>query len=229
MSTVVVYVHGLWLSGREGAWLRRRLAQDLGAETLAFSYPSVVADATANAQALAEFLLPIRADTLHLVGHSLGGLVILKYFEEGAGTHLPPGRVVLLGSPLRGSRAARGLARVPFGRKILGRSAGEELLTPRDRGWSGPRDIGVIAGDLGVGLGRLVGTGAEPSDGTVLVEETRLEGATDHLVMRVSHSGMLFSAGVAKQAGAFLRTGGFERGASGVSTGQTAMASPPNR
>ncbi len=217
MSTVVVYVHGLWLSGREGGWLRRRLAQDLGAETVAFSYPSVVGDAAANARALAAFLGGVRAETLHLVGHSLGGLVILKYFEDGAGAPLPPGRVVLLGSPLRGSRAARGLARVPFGKKILGRSAGEELLAPRDRGWKGKRDLGVIAGDLGVGLGRLVGTGAEPSDGTVLVEETRLDGATDHLVMRVSHSGMLFSAAVAKQAAVFLRTGAFERAAMRVS------------
>ena len=220
MSTVVVYVHGLWLSGLEGGWLRRRLAQDLDAETVAFSYPSVVGDAGANARALAKFLDEIRAETLHLVGHSLGGLVILKYFADVARAQLPPGRVVLLGSPLRGSRAARGLARVPFGKKILGRSAGEELLAPRDRDWEGMRDLGVIAGDLGVGLGRLVGTGAEPSDGTVLVEETRLQGATDHVVMRVSHSGMLFSASVAKQAGVFLRTGRFERAATNVKGGR---------
>ncbi len=220
MNTVVVYVHGLWLSGREGGWLRRRLAQDLGAETVAFSYPSVVGDTATNAQALTQFLGAIHADIVHLVGHSLGGLVILKYFEDGAGAQLPPGRVVLLGSPLRGSRAARGLARVPFGKKILGRSAAEELLAPKDRGWKGLRDLGVIAGDLGVGLGRLVGTGAEPSDGTVLVDETRLDGATDHLVMRVSHSGMLFSAAVAKQAGVFLRTGAFERAAMTVKAGR---------
>ncbi len=220
MSAVVVYVHGLWLSGVEGGWLRRRLAQDLGAETLAFSYPSVVADATANALALAKFLGEIRADTVHLVGHSLGGLVILKYFEDGVGAQLPPGRVVLLGSPSRGSRAARGLARMPFGTKILGRSGGEELLAPRDRVWKGMRDLGVIAGDLGVGLGRLVGTGTEPSDGTVLVEETRIDGATDHLVMRVSHSGMLFSGAVASQAGVFLRTGVFERAGTSVKAGR---------
>ncbi len=220
MNTVVVYVHGLWLSGREGGWLRRRLAQDLGAETVAFSYPSVVGDTTTNAHALSKFMGEIRADTVHLVGHSLGGLVILKFFADGAGAQLPPGRVVLLGSPLRGSRAARGLARVPFGKKILGRSAGEELLMPRGREWKEARDLGVIAGDLGVGLGRLVGTGAEPNDGTVLVEETRLDGATDHLVMRVSHSGMLFSAAVAKQAGVFLRTGTFERAASSIKAGR---------
>jgi pimeloyl-ACP methyl ester carboxylesterase len=171
----------------------------------------VSADTVANVLALSRFLGEIRADTVHLVGHSLGGLIILKYFEDGGETQMPPGRVVLLGSPLRGSRAARGLARVPFGKKILGRSAGKELLAPRYRGWKGMRNLGVIAGDSGVGLGRLVGTGTAPSDGTVLVEETRIDGVTDHLVMRVSHSGMLFSAAVAKQTGVFLRTGRFER------------------
>jgi pimeloyl-ACP methyl ester carboxylesterase len=207
--TVVVYVHGLWLSGRESVWLRRRLARDLAAETLAFSYPSVAADATANAQALQEFLAGIRADTLHLVGHSLGGLVILKLFEEAAAARLPAGRVVLLGSPLRGSRVAQSLARMPFGKKILGRSVGEELLAPRERRWNRSRDLGVIAGDLGIGLGRLVGTHGVPSDGTILVEETQLDGAADRVVLRVSHSGMLFSAAVARAAGAFLSTGRF--------------------
>src|SRR6266851_4483903 len=122
MSTVVVYVHGLWLTGIEGGLLRKRLARDLGAETRAFSYASVTSSITANAQALGRYLSELRADTLHLVGHSLGGLVILKLFESGEGAaQLPPGRIVLLGSPLNGSRAAQNLARLPFGKKILGR------------------------------------------------------------------------------------------------------------
>jgi pimeloyl-ACP methyl ester carboxylesterase len=211
MSTVIVYVHGLWQRGAESIWLRRRLSQDLGAEARAFSYPSVAADATTNARALATYLTAIRADTLHLVGHSLGGLVILKLFAEDAGVQarLPPGRVVLLGSPLRGSRTAEKLARLPFGRKIMGLGVGEELLTSRERRWNGARDLGVIAGDLGFGLGRLVGTLGGPSDGTIMVEETELDGATDRLVLRVSHTGMLFSAAVAHAAGAFLRSGRF--------------------
>jgi len=98
--TVIVYVHGLWLSGREGGWLRRRLAQDLAAETLAFSYPSVGANATANAHALKEFLTRIRADTLHLVGHSLGGLVILKLFEDAAAAKQAPKTAIVTHAPL---------------------------------------------------------------------------------------------------------------------------------
>jgi pimeloyl-ACP methyl ester carboxylesterase len=177
----------------------------------AFSYPSVTADATANTRALAEYLSAIRADTLHLIGHSLGGLLIVKLFEEHAETvvRLPPGRIVLLGSPMRGSRTARNLARLPFGKKIMGLAVGEELLVPRERRWHQQRDLGVIVGDLGVGLGRLVGTLGGASDGTILVEETRIEGVADRVVLRVSHTSMLFSAVVARAAGAFLSTGRF--------------------
>jgi pimeloyl-ACP methyl ester carboxylesterase len=213
VGTVVVYVHGLWQSGGEALWLRRRLAQDLGAEAVAFSYPSVAANVTANALALAKYLSAVRADTLHLIGHSLGGLVILKIFEQSPEMQaaLPPGRIVLLGSPLRGSRTARNLARLPFGRRIMGRSIHEEVLMARDRQWNRSRELGVIAGDLGFGLGRLVGTLGGPSDGTVLIEETQLEGAADRVVLRVSHTGMLFSAAVARAAAGFLRTGRFSR------------------
>jgi pimeloyl-ACP methyl ester carboxylesterase len=209
MSTAVVYVHGLWLKGHEAAWLRRRLARDLGAETHSFSYSSVSAGAAANALKLAQFLAQIPADTLHLVGHSLGGLVILKLFEIAPPTAL--GRIVLLGSPVCGSRVAQRLADLPYGKKILGLTVDDELLTPRLRRWEAARDLGVIAGDVGLGLGRLVGRFAEPNDGTVAVSETYLEGAADHWVGRASHSGMLFSAAVARQAAAFLRSGRFER------------------
>jgi pimeloyl-ACP methyl ester carboxylesterase len=207
VSTVIVYVHGLWLSGGEAVLLRRRLARDLDAAAVAFSYPSVAQ----NARALTEYLSVIRADTLHLVGHSLGGVMILKSFEESPQMQasLPAGRIVLLGSPLRGSRTARNLARLPFGKKIMGLSVNAELIVPRERQWKGSRELGVIAGNLGFGLGRLVGKLGGPSDGTVLIEETRLEGAAEHVVLRVSHTGMLFSAAVARAAGAFLRTGRF--------------------
>jgi hypothetical protein len=151
----------------------------------------------------------------------MGGLVILKLFELGleatgplAGLvrALPPGRVVLAGSPVRGSRSALRLARLPLGRAMLGLTAAEVLLVRRERAWRGGRDIGVIAGDLGIGLGRVLGRVDGPNDGTVWVDETDLPGATEQIRMRVSHSGMVFSSGVAAQVAAFLRTGRFARG-----------------
>jgi pimeloyl-ACP methyl ester carboxylesterase len=206
-----VYVHGLWLSGNEAGILLRRLARQLNAKTRAFSYASVTSSISDSAQALATFLREQRADTLHLVGHSLGGLVILKLFESGQGAQLPPGRIVLLGSPLNGSRAAKNLARLPFGRKIMGLGVHEELLVERQRRWTGQRELAVIAGSVGIGLGRLVGVYGAPSDGTIFVEETRLQGILEHLVLRVSHTALPFSSTVARQTAAFLNDGCFIR------------------
>ncbi len=207
----MVYVHGLWQRGAESFLLRHRLARELQADARTFSYPSIAADAGTNARALAKFLAAMRADTVHLVGHSLGALVILRLFEVDAAVRawLPPGRIVLLGPPLRGSVTAQNLARLPLGKTILGRSAGEELLQPRERRWADARDLGVIAGSLERGVGRLLGKLEGPNDGTVLVEETQLVGAEDHTVLRVSHTGMVFSKSVASATAAFLKSGKF--------------------
>lgn len=209
MSAVVVYVHGLWLTGIEGGLLRKRLAAELGADSRAFSYASVKSSVSTNAEALGKFLSTLRADTLHLVGHSLGGLVILKLFESGAADGLPPGRIVFLGSPLTGSRAAQNLARWPLGKMLLGRGVHEELLAPRERRWGGQRDLGVIAGSLSMGMGKLVGTRGAPNDGTIFVDETRLPGISQHLVMPVSHTGLPFAKSVARHTATFLRSGKF--------------------
>jgi hypothetical protein len=217
MGVVVVYVHGLWMQGVEGALLRRRMGLRLGGETRAFSYPSVSGSVTDNAMALSRYLQGIRADTLHLVAHSLGGLVILKLFELGYARNgrpaeamdFPPGRIVLLGAPVQGCVSAQRLALLPFGRAVMGVTAGEALLSGRAQRWEGARDLGVIAGELPLGLGRLLGRMRAPSDGTVLVAETRLPGATEHLTLRVSHSAMPYSRTVADKTAAFLRNGRF--------------------
>ena len=205
----MVYVHGLWLNGWESALLRPRLSRDLACRTRSFPYPSVSSDLAANARALGEFLRKERADTVHLVGHSLGGLIILELFDGGVsdraadGITLPPGRIVLLGCPARGSRAARNLAQRRFGRYLLGRTGREALLAPRERTWGGARDLGVIAGDLPIGFGRLVGPFDEPNDGTVMVSETRIAGARQHLTVHTSHSALVYSDAVARHTAAF--------------------------
>jgi pimeloyl-ACP methyl ester carboxylesterase len=217
VRTVVVYVHGLWLNGWESLLLRKRLSRDLNGSAQAFRYSSVGAGLVENALALRAFLGDVRADTLHLVGHSLGGLIILELFESAAARagdaegelSLPPGRIVLLGSPVQGSRAARNLVRLPFGRRILGVTAHEALLPERDRRWHGRREVGIIAGTVPMGAGRIVGPFDSPSDGTVLVAETHLPGAKQHISLRTTHTGLLCSPEVARRAASFLRDGVF--------------------
>lgn len=202
----VVLVHGLWVHGVAMELMRWRVAR-CGYRALAYSYPSMRLTLAENAERLARFCRDIAAPRLHFVGHSLGGLIILRMLERTPG--LPPGRVVLTGAPVAGSLAARRLARLPGGRAALGRSAPEwhqsaHLISNTER------DIGVIAGSLPLGIGRVVAPDLPaPSDGVVSVAETRLPAMRDHIVLNISHSGMLISRAVAHQVCAFLRDGAF--------------------
>jgi hypothetical protein len=71
------------------------------------------------------------------------------------------------------------------------------------------REVGVIAGCQPYGLGRLLGGLHKPHDGAVAVHETQLAGARAHLVLPVSHTSMVCSREVARQAAVFLRYGRF--------------------
>lgn len=205
----VVLVHGLWMSGFQLRMLKHRLEADGQFNVVAFSYPSLSA-MSEHARGLLDFARAQKASELHFVGHSLGGIVILRALQLT--DDLPPGRAVLLGTPSQGSKAAQGIARiVPFGKAILGASINAECIDCEPREWRGHRDVGVIAGSMGLGLGRLFADLNADHDGTVLVEETRLPGAKDHIVLSTSHTGMVFSTEVAEQAGWFLRTGTFRR------------------
>lgn len=204
----VILVHGLWMHGIAMELLRRRLARS-GLRALAYSYPSMRLTLAQNVERLTAYCRGLAVSRLHFAAHSLGGLIVLRLFERAHG--LAFGRAVLLGTPCAGSHAGRKLARLPGGRAVLGRSLVEWLEPPRALP-AVNAEVGVIAGRLGLGAGRLVAPALPaPNDGVVSVEETRLPGARDHIVLPVSHSGMLVSRAVAHQVCAFLRNGAFDR------------------
>ncbi|UXI67678.1 esterase/lipase family protein [Tahibacter amnicola] len=199
----VILIHGVWMRGFTLSALRRRLEAS-GYTTELFEYASVTGRATSSAARLADRMRRHDAAAVHLVGHSLGGLMALQAVRQGG--ELPPGRVVCLGSPLKGSAAARGVSRWPGGSQLLGRSL--DLLREGLDEWRGERAVGVIAGSLPFGLGVVIGL-PKPNDGTVSVEETRLAGIADHRELPVTHTGMLFSSAVARMTAHFLRDANF--------------------
>lgn len=204
----VVLVNGLWL-GDPALWLLARRLRQAGFDTYPFSYPSVRHNLRANAARLHEFLTRIPGETVHLVGYSLGGLVIRALFQFHPGQR--PGRVVLLGSPQQGSRAALALSASGFGRRLIGHSIAD-LNAGVPQAWDWPaREIGAIAGSMSLGLGRVVSRLPGPNDGTVLVEEAAPAGIGERLVLHVSHAGLLLMPVVARQVLAFLRSGRFNR------------------
>ncbi|HYQ71063.1 MAG TPA: alpha/beta hydrolase [Gammaproteobacteria bacterium] len=205
MPETVMLVHGIWMTGLELRLLARRL-QRCGYRTLVFRYPSLRRPLARNAARLVERVRRQGDTTVHLVGHSLGGLVILRALQDHP--DLTRGRCVLLGSPVNGSVIARRLHRYRLTRWLIGRS-GDGALLGGGPGWHGPGSPGIIAGTRPLGVGQLLGGFTESSDGTVALSETRLAGAHAATVFHCTHFGLLFSRPVARAVCGFLRTGRF--------------------
>jgi pimeloyl-ACP methyl ester carboxylesterase len=194
-----ILVHGLWVPAAVMTPLAARLSA-AGFRCHLFSYFGRGRPIQAHAERLARFAREV--GPAHFVGHSLGGLVTLEALE----THrdIQAGNVVLLGTPVRGNFAGRRLGQLGWGRWFLG--ATQSLWSDgRALRWTRPEPLGVLAGTLPVGLGRLFGALPGPNDGVVRLEETELSGMSERVVLRVGHSAMLLSARVAAQSLEFLR------------------------
>jgi len=208
MREAVVLVHGLWsVAGVDLLRLRQRLTA-AGYDCHLFNYHIWGKPPAKIAIKLHEFIEQINAPVVHIVAHSYGGIITLHLYDLFPFAR--PGRVVLLGSPVNGSVVGKRINSNPMTRWMLGQSHVNGLSgdVPPWKGW---QDIGVIAGNFPIGIGLVAGGPELPHDGTVSVEETRLKGATDAIIMPVSHLGMLMSSHVASQVIIFLQTGKFDQ------------------
>lgn len=204
MADRVVLVHGLWLNGPSMAPLGWRLARE-GYAVSRFSYWSVLRGLDHNVERLIRFCRKFESDRLYLVGHSLGGVLILAAIARGLKAH----RAVLMGIPYHGSVSATGLSRVAVGKKILGRTLSDWLHRDKPQ-FEGDTEIGVLAGNRSIGLGRLIVPLPQPNDGVVCLEETKVPGATDSIVLPVFHTAMPFSPLSARAVATFLKNGRFQ-------------------
>ena len=204
----VVLVHGLWMHGVVFSLFSRRLGR-MGFDAQTYSYPTVRSGLGENASKLHRYIVRSGSRHVHLVGHSLGGLVVLRMLADRDVPWI--GRVVLMGAPCDGCHCAGWLAHWPGGDAVLGRSMQDWLRSGGVQSLSKAHEIGVIAGNRSFGTGRLIPGLARPNDGVVAVQETRLDSAQDRLVLPVTHSQMLVSRICVEQTAHFLRTGSFQR------------------
>ncbi len=209
----IVLLHGVWSHGAAMLIPKLHLEREYGYDVHLFNYRSLRRTLDENADALFQFIDERHLNDSHLVGHSLGGVVLLRMLARHPGAI--GGRVVCLGSPLKGSRAASVLSLTEWGDSVLGRSLTTGVTTNTASDWAHDVcesfEVGVIAGDAPYGVGQFLAGFDGPSDGTVAVAETELEGQTDHLVMRLSHNGLVRSRRAADQIAAFLKRGEFLR------------------
>lgn len=218
----VILIHGL----HHAPFIMRPLAKHLqaqGLDTYQYGYRSMRDSISTNSQRLNTWLEANHnpEQPINLVGHSLGGLIIRDFVA-----HYPQwqiGQCVTLGTPHTGSICSDyiwSIAPIIVGKSYIDALDGTVAPLPENI------SLGVIAGNKPQGLGllfleyhnRKLQKEDNPlldkyrdHDGTVYVEETRLITAADHVIMPVSHTGMLVNKAVADQTSYFLQHGHFKR------------------
>jgi pimeloyl-ACP methyl ester carboxylesterase len=214
MSETVVVLHGIF----QPAFSMRRLCQHLekeGFDVLNLDYPST----SHKIEDLADIIRQPISDhaekssgKFHLVGFSMGGLVIRALLNKFIPQNL--GRVVMIGTPNKGSEIADFLASYHAFNLIYG-PAGKQLVT-NQAGFSeifknDGMELGVIAGDTTYNpiVRRIMG---KPSDGRVTVESTKLDCAQDHVVVHTNHTFLPHNTDVWRHTTDFLRNGRFSHG-----------------
>jgi pimeloyl-ACP methyl ester carboxylesterase len=221
--TAIVFVHGAIVRGWEMRLMRQRMRR-FGYRVRQFRYRSMMIGLDENVRRLGKFLRETEGDVLHVVGHSMGGVLARLAFEREPDPR--PGRIVAIGSPLLDCWVARRFLRLHplVGRLLIGRTVADHVARPADPVWRGARDLGVLAGTFPFGVGAMFKTLPSPSDGVVLLDETRLQGLRDHVEYRLNHFGMLFSRRCTVQVARFLATGRFMQPAARGETGELAEA-----
>jgi pimeloyl-ACP methyl ester carboxylesterase len=206
-DVTVLLLPGLWMPAWVMIPLQQRIAR-CGFRTLRVGYASVRAGLQQNAQFLARCIEQSGSARVHLVGHSLGGVLALHATASLALHRVQ--RIVMIGSPYRDSHAARRLARLRLGRSMLGQCVPQWLACAKPL-VPAQVEVGVIVGTAAFGLGALLAPDLpRPHDGVVSVEETSVPGMKAVVHVRVSHSYMLVSAKVGRLTCRFLRSGDFE-------------------
>jgi len=208
---IVVLLHGL---GRNttSMWLLASRLEDAGYDVHRVGYSSL--DQMPE-EILKDISLQINqccqnhTQNVHFVGHSLGGLMVRAYLQNNKIDRL--GSVVLLGTPNQGSEMADHFINSCV-MDIVGPTA-KALGTDKN---SFPKSlkapyypVGIIAGETSDNINNTIIPGKD--DGLVSIEATKIDGMTDFIIIKTSHSMMRYNSEVADQTIEFIKNGVFKK------------------
>ncbi len=209
----VILLHGLARTSRSMDKMEQALIKD-GYFTANVDYPS----RTMKIQDLASMAVneglsrcPQSATRINFVTHSMGGILTRYYLAKNTLPRL--GRVVMLGPPNKGSMVTDRFRNERWYKWLTG-PAGQQLGTGKD---GIPGLLGVV--DYSTGI--IAGNAHSPvdnwlseiipgeDDGKVSVENAKVEGMTDFIVLPFTHISIMKQDAVIQQTLSFLKDGKF--------------------
>jgi pimeloyl-ACP methyl ester carboxylesterase len=194
----VILVHGLYM--KPWTWMSyRRFLSRQGYQVYLFGYKTTSQSFDLTLMQLTAFVNSRPEKTVHLVAHSMGGILSVRALAKIR----KAGKLVMLGTPLNGSKVARKLLQRGWHKGLL-KYATEPLTTGAVEAVK-HRETLMIAGTSPFGLGRFIEPRLGPSDGTVAVAETKMEWLDQHCEINCSHFGLLRNKQAKELTLAFLK------------------------
>lgn len=208
----VILLHGLARTSRSMRTLESALiSAGFGVTNQSYASTSYPIEQLAN-RAINSALAHCADNTrIHFVTHSMGGILVRHYLKSHGLPNL--GRVVMLGPPNQGSEIVDVLGRM-LGFALINGPAGLQLGTDKS---SVPVQLGQVDFECGVIAGTrtinlfLSTLISGQNDGKVSVENTKVEGMKDHIVLPVTHPFMMINPNVINQVIEFLIHGRFNQ------------------
>ena len=206
----VVLLHGLQGNPRVMAPMAQHLAE-AGFVTFNGGYPSTKAEI----KPLANYILPQalnacpKTGKIHVVAHSMGGLLLRSWQDQTDRL----GRVVMIGTPNKGSEIVDFFGKWPLYRAINGPAAQEMTTKAQDL----PQNLPLPKGEVGI----ILGTKSRswlfsaiipgPDDGRVSVQSALSPNAAQTLAVAIDHNALPLHPVVITHVASFLKTGLFKK------------------
>ena len=204
-DATIVLLHGQGRARLSMVILSMRF-KSAGYQTLNFPYNQTIDSLDEISGQLIEFIRKkVKTTNYHLIGHSLGNVIIRNAFRKEYPDGL--GKIVMLAPPNQPAHLAKRLKKNPVYRKFTGDSGQKLSEEEFYRDLPVPMvPFGVIAGDKGQSL-----TFSEPNDGVVSVESTKLDGMADWLLLHHGHTFIMNCKDTFEYCQRFIERGRFKQ------------------